>query len=139
MTYVQTIPYNFYAIGALLVLFLVIIGVIPKFGPMKGAYKRVEEGGPLAPPGSERIDIRAGQEMEVPENPKLRNFFAPMLVLIGATIYFDFDMQKGVITAIGFNFIFFVLQGMDPLKYVDEVLRGLKKYAYASSHDGPSL
>ena len=126
LTYVQTIPYNFYAIGALLVLFLVILGVIPKFGPMKGAYKRVAEGGPLAPPRSERIDIRAGKEAEVPENPKLRNFFAPMLVLVGATIYFDFDMQKGVITAIGFNFIFFVLQGMDPLQYVDEVLRGLK-------------
>lgn len=126
VTYVQTIPYNFYALGALLVLLLVILGIIPKFGPMKGAFKRVKEGGPLAPPGSERIDIRAGQETEVPQNPKLRNFFAPMLILISATIFFDFDMQKGVITTIGFNFIFFVLQGMDPLEYVDEVLRGLK-------------
>lgn len=93
---------------------------------MKKAFERVEAGGPLAPPGSERIDIRAGKEQEIPENPKLRNFFAPMLVLIGATILFGFDMQMGVITAIGFNFIWFVLQGMSPETYVDEVLRGLK-------------
>jgi Na+/H+ antiporter NhaC len=126
LTYVSSIPYNFYAIGAILVLFLVIFRIIPIFGPMKKAFERVEAGGPLAPPGSERIDIRAGKEQEVPENPKLRNFFAPMLVLIAATILFGFDMQMGVITAIGFNFIWFVLQGMSPETYVDEVLRGLK-------------
>ncbi len=126
LTYIKVIPYNFYAIGALLVLFLVIIGVIPKFGPMKKAFERVEAGGPLAPPGSERIDIRAGKEQEVPENPRLRNFFVPMLVLVAATIFFGFDMQMGVVTAIGFNFIWFVLLGMSPETYVDEVLRGLK-------------
>ncbi len=126
LTYIKVLPYNFYAIGALLVLFLVILGVIPKFGPMRGAYKRVEAGGPLAPPGSERIDIRAGKEAEVPENPKLRNFFAPMIILVGATIWFGFDMQMGVITAIAFGFIWFVAQGMSPEDYVDEVLRGLK-------------
>ena len=126
LTYVQTIPYNFYAMGALLVLFLTIMGVIPIFGPMKGAYERVQAGGPIAPEGSDRIDMRAGKEQEVPENPKIRNFFAPMLVLIGATIYFEFDMQMGVITAIGFSFAWFVLQGMDPETFVDEVLRGLK-------------
>lgn len=126
LTYIKVLPYNFYAIGALVVLFLVILGVIPKFGPMRGAYKRVEAGGPLAPPGSERIDIRAGKEAEVPENPKLRNFFAPMIILVGATIWFGFDMQMGVITAIAFGFIWFVAQGMSPEDYVDEVLRGLK-------------
>ncbi len=126
LTYIKTIPYNFYAMAALLVMFLVIAGVIPVFGPMKKAFQRVESGGPLAPPGSERIDIRGGKEAEVPKNPKLRNFFVPMFVLVAATIFFDFDMQMGVITATGFNFIWFVAQGMEPLDYVDEVLRGLK-------------
>jgi Na+/H+ antiporter NhaC len=127
MTYIKVIPYNFYAMATLVVLILVIAGVIPKFGPMRGAFKRVAEGGPLAPPGSERIDIRSGQaEMEMPENPKLYNFFAPIIVLIASTIFFDFDMQMGVITTIGFGFLFFVFQGMEPMDYVDEVLRGLK-------------
>jgi Na+/H+ antiporter NhaC len=35
-------------------------------------------------------------------------------------------MQMGVMTAIGFSFIFFVFQGMDPMDFVDELLRGLK-------------
>lgn len=126
LTYVKTVPYNFYAMAALLVLFLVIMGVIPIFGPMKKAFERVEAGGPLAPPGSERIDIRGGKEVEVPKNAKLRNFFVPMLVLVSSTILFGFDMQMGVITTIGFNFIWFVAQGMEPLDYVDEILRGLK-------------
>jgi tetracycline resistance efflux pump len=126
LTYVKTIPYNFYAMGALLVLFLVIMGVIPIFGPMKGAYERVQAGGHIAPEGSDRIDMRAGKEQEVPESFKLRNFFAPMLVMIGATIYFEFDMQMGVITAIGFSFVWFVYQGMQPEDFMDEVLRGVK-------------
>ena len=127
LTYAHCIPYNFYAMATLVVEFLVIIGIIPKFGPMRGAYKRVASGGPLAPPGSERIDIRSGEaEIEIPENPKLLNFFAPIVCLIGSTILFDFDMQMGVITTVGFSFIFFVFQGMDPMDFVDEILRGLK-------------
>ena len=127
LTFVRCIPFSFYAMATLLVVILVITGVIPKFGPMRGAYKRVGNGGPLAPPGSERIDIRSGrEEIAVPENPKLYNFFVPIIVLIGATILFGFDMQMGVITAVLFNFIFFVFQGMAPLDYVDEILRGFK-------------
>lgn len=125
-TYVKTLPYNFYAITTLIVMFLVVLGVIPKFGPMKAAYQRVADGGPLAPPGSEKIDIRAGQEVIVPENPKLRNFFVPILILVAATIFFDFDMKMGVISAIFFSFLFFVAQGMDPEEYVEAVLHGLK-------------
>lgn len=125
-TYVKTLPYNFYAITTLVVMFLVVLGVIPKFGPMKAAYQRVADGGPLAPPGSEKIDIRAGQEVIVPENPKLRNFFVPILILVAATIFFDFDMKMGVISAIFFSFLFFVAQGMDPEEYVEAVLHGLK-------------
>lgn len=127
LTYMQAIPYLFYAMSTLLVVILVSAGIIPIFGPMKGAFKRVREGGPLAPAGSERIDIRSGQAgFEIPENPKLMNFFAPIIILVGATILFEFDMQMGVITAVGFNFLFFVFQGMEPMDYVDEVLRGLK-------------
>ena len=126
LAYVRLLPYNFYAMAALLVTFLVIAGVIPKFGPMKGAYKRVAEGGPLAPAGSERYDMKAGAGTEVPKNPKLYNFLLPILVLVGATIFFDFDMQMGVITAVGFCFIFFIAQGMKPLEFMDALVSGIK-------------
>ncbi|MCL2373776.1 MAG: hypothetical protein FWC65_00850, partial [Treponema sp.] len=127
LAYVRLIPYNFYAIATLVVLTLVIAGIIPKFGPMRGAFRRVAEGGPLAPPGSERIDIRSGQDkIEAPKNPKLYNFFVPVIVLVATTIFFEFDMQMGVISTVGFCFVFFVFQGMKPMDFVDELLRGLK-------------
>lgn len=136
-TYMKTVPFNFYAITTLIVLVLVILVVIPKFGPMKKAYERVAAGGPLAPPGSEKIDIRAGKEMMSFEDdvedemkscnsPKLRNFFVPILILIVAICLFDFDMQIGIIIAILLGFVFFVFQGMDPEDYADAVVEGLK-------------
>ena len=126
IAYVKTIPYNFYALGAILVMILVILGVIPKFGGMKKAYQRVADGGPLAPPGSEKIDIRQGEGFVVPQNPKLRNFFVPIIALIGSICFFDFDVQMGVLFTIGFNMFWFMTQGMDPERYVELVLKGLK-------------
>ena len=125
-TYVKTLPYNFYAILTLIVMLLVVLGVIPKFGPMKAAYDRVAAGGPLAPPGSEKIDIRAGEEIIIPKNPKLRNFFVPIIILVVGTCYFNFDMQMGVLLAIFLGFVFFVAQGMDPEEYAEAVIKGLK-------------
>ena len=127
LSYVRLIPYNFYAIATLFILVLVIAGIIPIFGPMRSAFKRVAEGGPLAPPGSERIDIRSGHDkIEAPENPKLHNFFVPIIVLVATTIFFEFDMQMGVTATLGFCFVFSVFQGMNPMDFVDELLRGLK-------------
>ena len=127
LTYIKLIPYNFYAIAALIVLILVIAGVIPHIGPMRNAYKRVDAGGPLQPEGSAGQDARAGErEPGPPGDPKLRDFFVPVAALIASTILFGFDMQKGVIFTVAFNFIFFFIRGMAPLDYVEEVLRGLK-------------
>ncbi len=45
--YVKTIPFNFYAIAALIVCFLFTMGVIPKIGPMKKAYELAQNEGIL--------------------------------------------------------------------------------------------
>ncbi|MDD4582991.1 MAG: Na+/H+ antiporter NhaC family protein [Eubacteriales bacterium] len=125
--FIKTIPFNFYAWYATIMVPLVIIGVIPTFGPMKKAFKRVEETGVLAPPGSERIDMKAGEIVEIPENPRLATFFTPILILIAATIYFDLDMQMGVLTTIGLTFVYYVgTNVMDPLEFMDMVVKGLK-------------
>ena len=65
---------------------------------MKRAEERASETGVLAPPGSEKIDIKAGEAPHVPKRPRLANFFAPMLFLVAATIYFDVDMARGVVS-----------------------------------------
>lgn len=135
--FIKTIPFNFYGWAAALLVPLVIFKIVPVFGPMKKAEKRVADGGPLAPPGSEKIDIRGGQEIELPDNPKIMNFLLPIGVLIVATIFSGFDlstgkftevdMQIGVIVTMGFMFVLFLVQKvMDAETFTDVALQGIK-------------
>ena len=123
--FIKTIPFNFYAWFAALIVPLVIIGVIPIIGPMKKAVKRVEDGGPLAPPGSEKIDIHAGEDFEVPKNPNIWNMVLPIAVLIFATV--KLDMQAGVLITLAFMFVIYLAQGVvDAEEFVDVAMEGLK-------------
>lgn len=125
--FIKTIPFNFYGWIATIVVPLVILGIIPIFGPMKKAEQRVKDGGALAPAGSDKIDIRAGISLEIPENPKIMNFFLPIIVLVGATIYFDVDMQIGVLITMAFMFVFYLAQNiMSAEDFTDVSLQGLK-------------
>lgn len=125
--FIQTIPYNIYGWVAALVVPLVIIGLIPVFGPMKAAEKRAQETGVLAPPGSAKIDIKGGQQVETTGKPRIVNFFLPIIVLVGSTIYFDIDMQMGVLTTVGFMFLFYIFQGiMTPEEFFDSCVVGIK-------------
>lgn len=125
--FIKTIPFNFYGWIALIMVPLLILGVIPQFGPMKKAEERVKNGGPLAPPGSEKISIHNAESMELPDNPKLMNLFIPIGVLIGSTIYFDIDMSMGVLFTLGFMFVFYLAQGlMSAEEFTDLCMKGLE-------------
>ena len=127
--FVKTIPYNFYGWIAALLVPLVIFGIVPKIGPMKQAYKRVQEGGPIAPPGSDKISIIASdkEDMELPANPRVINFFIPILTLIGATILFDTDMQMGVVCTVIVMFILYMAQKlMSAADFWDVFIKGLQ-------------
>ena len=60
-SFITTVPFSFYAWAAAILVPLVIWHVVPVFGPMKKAEERAMSGGPLAPPGSEKIDLGAGE------------------------------------------------------------------------------
>ena len=125
--FIKTIPYNFYGWIAALMVPLVIFGIIPVFGPMKQAFHRVAQGGPLAPAGSEKIDIRAGKNNVVPTNPKMFNLFVPIAVLIISTVIMNFDMQMGVLVTLVYMFISYMWQGvMTAEEFWDVSLEGLK-------------
>lgn len=125
--FIQTIPYNFYGWIAVILVPLIILGIIPEFGPMKQAEKRAKEEGILAPPGSEKIDIHGDHHVETPKNPKILNFFLPIFVLVISTIYFDVDMQKGVLTTVAFMFLLYIPQGlMNPEEFFDTCVTGIK-------------
>lgn len=126
--FIKTIPFNFYGWIAALIVPLIILGVIPIFGPMKKAEQRVLDGGPLAPPGSEKIDIRAGlTDLALPKNPRIVNFLLPIIVLVAATVYFDVDMQMGVIVTLAFMFVLYLAQNvMTADDFTDTALQGIK-------------
>lgn len=125
--FIRTIPFNFYAWFCLLMVPLTIYGIVPLFGKMKKAQIRAEETGVLAPPGSEKIDIRAGEAILEHKNAKVMNFFLPIIVLIGSTVYFDIDLQYGVISTLGFMFVFYLVQGLvDADEFFDLVIKGFK-------------
>lgn len=129
--FIRTIPFNFYAWIAAIIVPLVIIGVIPLIGPMKKAEKRAQETGVLAPPGSEKIDIKAGEIIETPENPKIINFFLPMIFLVAATIYFEVDMMMGVITTVAFMYVLYIPQKiMTSDEFWDLSIKGIKNMIY---------
>lgn len=127
--FIKTIPYNFYGWIAALLVPLVIFGIVPKIGPMKKAYERVKEGGPIAPPGSDKISIIASdkEDMALPENPRIINFLIPILTLIGATILFDTDMQMGVVCTLIIMFVLYMTQGiMSAAEFWDVFIKGLQ-------------
>ena len=125
--FIKTIPYNFYGWIAALMVPLVIFGIIPVFGPMKQAFHRVAQEGPLAPAGSEKIDIRAGKNNVVPTNPKMFNLFVPFAILIISTVIMNFDMQMGVLVTLVYMFISYMWQGvMTAEEFWDVSLEGLK-------------
>ncbi len=128
--FMKTIPYNFYAWIAALIVPLVVLGVVPKIFGMKKAYERVEAGGPLAPPGSEKISILAsdkGEEDNIPNNPKMLNFFIPLAVLVGATMFFDNEMMMGVLVALVVMFIMYMLQNLMPaVEFWDVIIKGIQ-------------
>ena len=127
--FIKTIPFNFYAWIAAIIVPLVIIGVVPKIFGMKKAYQRVADGGPLAPPGSERITILAsdkGEDSNIPDNPKMINFFIPLLVLVVATIFFDKEMEMGVLSALVVMFVMYMAQNLlSALEFWDIIIKGI--------------
>ena len=125
--FIKTIPFNFYGWIAAICVPMVILGIVPIFGPMKKAFQRVADGGPLAPPDSDKIDIRAGKDDIIYENPRMINLFLPIAILVGGTIILDFDMQMGVLLTLAFMFVFYLWQGVvTPSEFTDVALEGLK-------------
>ncbi|MFA1822103.1 Na+/H+ antiporter NhaC family protein [Virgibacillus oceani] len=84
MTYIFTIPFNFYSILAIL---LVGITIFLKwdFGPMAQAEYRARTSGKLLRDGAEPPSDTEMMDVEMPEDytPKMKNMVVPLVVLLG--------------------------------------------------------
>lgn len=125
--FIKTIPFNFYGWFGAIMVPLVILGVIPIFGPLKKAEERANKTGVLAPPGSERMDIKAGQTFVVKEGSSVYSFFLPVIVLILSTLFFNVDMLKGVLFTIAFMYFYYVGKKiMTAEEFSDTCIDGIK-------------
>lgn len=125
--YMQCVPFMFFPIIALIMALLVALGIMPNIGKMKDAYKRVEEGGPIAPEGSAANDaaVSGNDFFSGVKKPNAINFFLPLAVLLGVSLMYEFDVLAGIFATILFCFIFFVAEGIcTPQEYIDEVFMG---------------
>ena len=95
--YLSAIPFCFYPIIILLIVFLFCMGIMPKLGGMKKAYKRVEETGKVYSDASRKYnhEDRAGYE----EDGNIWDFVIPMAVLVAIAIITG-DLLLAVVLAI---------------------------------------
>lgn len=131
-TFIKSMPYNFYAICALVILLLAIIGVIKPFGPMKKAELEAQARWELAvQEETEKIENLKTEREEIKEishakRPKLMNFLLPILVLVAVTIYFDIDAVVGIMVTVVFMFIFYIIQKIiTPEEFADVFVEGV--------------
>lgn len=101
--YIHSLPYMFFPIICVVVCLLVAIGVIPKVGAMKKAYRRVEAGGPVLVDehvGATIIDLGNEDEKENVEAGSPLLFFIPIIALIVVMMICNKDVVSGMVAAI---------------------------------------
>lgn len=136
--YYHIMPYFFYPFLCVLFVPLVILGIIPKMGGIKKAYKRVAETGKLWPDssnaqnqGDEMGEVFGAAVSEASDNekevkPHLWAFVVPMAVVIVATLILD-DILYGVTIGIAVCFLLFLPTRIMTLsKFCDACYKGLE-------------
>lgn len=134
--YMQAIPYMLYAWFAVAIVLLVILGVIPAFGPMKKAQLAAEQGRP-AKRQIDRDEIQISNEYglkaiedefkNADKGGKLHNFFVPIALLVGFTVYFDIDVLKGLTATLAIMLPYYGVQKLMSLsEMMEQMIDGFK-------------
>lgn len=102
--YIQTIPFIFYAIITVIMVFLFAMGWMPRIGPMKRAYERVRKTGRTF---SEESGKYNQDTEEVKTDGSIVDFLLPILVLIVITVISD-DILAAVIVTLALCLLLYV-------------------------------
>ena len=108
--FIKVIPFLFFNMIAMVISLLVILGVFPKLGGIKKAYQRVEAGGPVAPESA--VVDESEEEIEVKKGVNLLSFIVPIVTLVAAAFFFEFNMVYGIMAATVVMVILYVIQGI---------------------------
>lgn len=102
--YIKAIPFLFYPIITLIIVFLFVMGWMPKLGPMKKAYQRVQETGKVYSDASRKYNH---EDPEQDDDGNIWNFLIPMGVLVAVAVISG-DILNAVILALIVCFIMYV-------------------------------
>ncbi|MBQ2641984.1 MAG: hypothetical protein IJG15_08315 [Lachnospiraceae bacterium] len=102
--YIQTIPFIFYAIVTVIMVFLFAMGWLPKIGPMKKAYDRVRTTGRTYSEESDRYNT---EPEDAGEEGSVIDFLLPVAFLIVATIVAD-DILAAVILTLALCLVLYI-------------------------------
>ena len=119
--FIESIPYMFYPLLAVVIVPLVIMGVIPLVGSMQVAEARAEETGDLGVVEDTTLAVEAS------ENPRMSVFFLPIAALLFFTVVPSVDLLRGVILGIMVTLVQYgVLRIMPLTALFDTCVEGLK-------------
>ena len=119
--FVESIPYMFYPLLAIVVVPLVIVGVIPLMGAMRTAEARAEELGDLGVVEDPLLAVEAS------ETATMSVFFLPIGALLFFTIMPSVDLLRGVILGIIVTLLqYSVLRVMPMTTLLDTCVDGVK-------------
>ena len=100
--YLQIIPFLFYPMAAVIIVFLLSYGLLPKVGPMKKAFERAANTGKVYSDASKKYNLDEEEELPSEEQkikPKVYNLLIPLGVLVFLAIYTG-DILMGAIFAV---------------------------------------
>ncbi len=121
-SYTLAIPYLFYPIITLIIVFLFCMGWFPKLGPMKKAYERVEKTGMVYSERSRKYNHAELEEDESEGN--IWNFLIPMGVLVVYAVVTG-DILSAVILALIVCFVLYVPRKILTLdQFFASIIRG---------------
>lgn len=120
--YIKAIPFCFYPIITLIIVFLFAMGWMPKLGAMKRAYQRVEKSGQLYSDYSNKYNHNTAISED--ESGNILNFIIPMGILIILAVITS-DILLAVIAALASCFILYVpAKTMSADEYMNYLLMG---------------
>ena len=119
--FIDTIPYLFYPMVALLIVPLVALGFIPLLGAMRRAEAHAESTGDL---GIVEDDALAVEETA---RGGMSVFFLPIIAMVFFTVFPSIDLLRGVIAGILVTFVHYAVMRVMPLgELFDTCIDGVK-------------
>ncbi|MEM7501494.1 MAG: Na+/H+ antiporter NhaC family protein [Pseudomonadota bacterium] len=132
--FVAAIPFNVYALCAVVLVGLIASGIVPDFGPMKKAEARAQQEGKVLRDGA--VPLMAEELTEIEPHPDVKtslfwNFILPVLVVIsvaiGTFVYVDtaLTMEAFLLSAAVAGCVMRI-QGMPLADIMDTAMSGIK-------------